>query len=112
MYSPYQVLGVSEQVAESDPVSCRPTGRLFVQTHLQRASCPGGFQLWHPHCAGTRKVERLEQNAAAAHMKLTAAEMEELGAVFGHDGASGERWTDDHMKQTYHYGNHDAVAAV
>ena len=62
--------------------------------------------------SGTRKVERLEENAAAMVIKLTAAEMEELGGVFGFDGAFGERWTEAHMQHTYHYGSREAVAPI
>ena len=55
-------------------------------------------------------MKYLEENAAAMHIKLSAAEMEDLGNVFGFDGAVGDRYNAGMQQATYHYG-HEAVAA-
>ena len=61
--------------------------------------------------AGTRKVKYLEENAAAMHIKLSAAEIKDLGDVFGFEGAVGDRYNEQMQKATYHYGSHETVAA-
>ena len=61
--------------------------------------------------AGTRKVKYLEENAAAMHIELSAAEIKDLGDVFGFDGAVGDRYNERMQKATYHYGSHETVAA-
>ena len=45
------------------------------------------------------------------NMKLSAAEIKDLGDVFGFEGAVGDRYNERMQKATYHYGSHEAVAA-
>ena len=45
---------------------------------------------------GTKRVRTLEENAAAASLSLSDSEVDQLGEVFGRDGAAGARYSGSH----------------
>lgn len=47
---------------------------------------------------GTKRLRYLEENAAAAHIRLTSAQLARLAAAFPVGGASGERYPEEGMK--------------
>ena len=52
---------------------------------------------WMVPIPGTSKLRRVEENNAAASLELTAADLEELGAVAANTHITGDRYSPEHQ---------------
>lgn len=53
---------------------------------------------WIAPIPGTRRTERLEENAGATQVALSADDMADLDAMAARIGAHGDRYNDQHMR--------------
>ena len=59
-------------------------------------------QSWIVPIPGTRRIERVQENAAATALALSADEVSDLNAVAARVGVAGDRYNEQHMALVEH----------